>query len=121
MSVEGIRVVRGPDWNYGNKDGGEGHVGTVTQDNEDDTVEVRSAHQIINYTVRPPPPPTPLPSPPPCPPKYYVHATCLSQFVLLINSKKIKATFRISMVVLLSRARKIHNIERLILIFPAKI
>ena len=40
MSVEGIRVVRGPDWNYGNKDGGEGHVGTVTQDNEDDTVEV---------------------------------------------------------------------------------
>ena len=42
MSVEGIRVVRGPDWNYGDKDGGEGHVGTVTQDNEDDTVEVRA-------------------------------------------------------------------------------
>ena len=64
MSVEGIRVVRGPDWNYGNKDGGEGHVGTVTQDNEDDTVEVRSAHQIINYTVRPPPPnPPSLPTP----------------------------------------------------------
>lgn len=41
MSVEGIRVVRGPDWNYGDKDGGEGHVGTVTQDNEDDTVEVQ--------------------------------------------------------------------------------
>lgn len=41
MSVEGIRVVRGPDWSYGDDDGGEGHVGTVTQDNEDDTVEVQ--------------------------------------------------------------------------------
>lgn len=41
MSVEGIRVVRGPDWSYGEDDGGEGHVGTVTQDNEDDTVEVQ--------------------------------------------------------------------------------
>ncbi|XP_060573525.1 E3 ubiquitin-protein ligase MIB2-like [Ruditapes philippinarum] len=41
MSVEGVRVVRGPDWSYGDDDGGEGHVGTVTQDNEDDTVEVQ--------------------------------------------------------------------------------
>ena len=40
MSVKGIRVVRGPDWNYGKTDGGDGHVGTVTKDNEDDTVEV---------------------------------------------------------------------------------
>ena len=41
MSVEGIRVVRGPNWSYGDDDGGEGHVGTVTQDNEDDTLEVQ--------------------------------------------------------------------------------
>ena len=25
----GSRVVRGPDWKWGNQDGGEGHVGTV--------------------------------------------------------------------------------------------
>lgn len=41
MSIEGIRVVRGPDWSYDDDDGGEGHVGTVTDDNEDNTVEVR--------------------------------------------------------------------------------
>ena len=25
----GLRVVRGPDWEWGDQDGGEGHVGTV--------------------------------------------------------------------------------------------
>ena len=49
MSIEGVRVVRGPDWNHGNKDGGEGHVGTVTQDNKDDTVEVR----YLFYPIHP--------------------------------------------------------------------
>ena len=27
----GLRVVRGPDWEWGNLDGGEGHVGTVVE------------------------------------------------------------------------------------------
>ncbi|CAL1544056.1 unnamed protein product [Lymnaea stagnalis] len=27
----GLRVVRGPDWRYGDQDGGEGHVGTVVE------------------------------------------------------------------------------------------
>ena len=27
----GIRVVRGPDWAWGEQDGGEGHVGTVAE------------------------------------------------------------------------------------------
>lgn len=27
----GTRVVRGPDWKWGNQDGGEGHVGTVVE------------------------------------------------------------------------------------------
>lgn len=27
--MEGIRVVRGPDWSWGDQDGGEGCVGTV--------------------------------------------------------------------------------------------
>lgn len=27
----GFRVVRGPDWEYGDQDGGEGHVGTVVE------------------------------------------------------------------------------------------
>ena len=39
MSI-GLRVVRGPDWNLGNKDQGEGHVGTVVKDNGDDTYNV---------------------------------------------------------------------------------
>ncbi|XP_060075163.1 E3 ubiquitin-protein ligase MIB2-like [Ylistrum balloti] len=34
MSV-GLRVVRGPDWCHGNADQGEGHIGTVVMDNED--------------------------------------------------------------------------------------
>ncbi|KAK7093204.1 serine-rich adhesin for platelets-like [Littorina saxatilis] len=31
MSVSGLRVLRGPDWRGGDTDGGEGHVGTVTE------------------------------------------------------------------------------------------
>ncbi|CAN7985383.1 unnamed protein product [Ixodes pacificus] len=32
MSVElGLRVVRGPDWKWGNQDSGEGHVGTLVE------------------------------------------------------------------------------------------
>lgn len=27
----GLRVVRGPDWKWGNQDDGEGHVGTVVE------------------------------------------------------------------------------------------
>ncbi|XP_059173142.1 uncharacterized protein LOC131953789 [Physella acuta] len=33
----GLRVVRGPDWKYGEQDGGEGHVGTVVELGEDST------------------------------------------------------------------------------------
>jgi len=29
MKVEGLRVVRGPNWKWGDQDGGEGSVGTV--------------------------------------------------------------------------------------------
>ena len=29
MKLEGLRVVRGPDWKWGDQDGGEGCVGTV--------------------------------------------------------------------------------------------
>ncbi|XP_076086810.1 E3 ubiquitin-protein ligase MIB1-like [Mytilus galloprovincialis] len=39
MSV-GIRVVRGPDWNYGDKDGGEGHVGSIIAVSQDDSCDV---------------------------------------------------------------------------------
>ena len=28
--ADGLRVVRGPDWEWGDQDGGEGYVGTVT-------------------------------------------------------------------------------------------
>lgn len=39
MSV-GLRVVRGPDWSHGDKDGGEGHVGSVIGVNSDNTCDV---------------------------------------------------------------------------------
>ena len=29
--LPGLRVVRGPDWKWGDQDGGEGHVGTVVE------------------------------------------------------------------------------------------
>ena len=32
----GVRVVRGPDWERGNEDGGEGYVGTVVAGARDD-------------------------------------------------------------------------------------
>lgn len=31
MEAVGTRVIRGPDWLYGDQDGGDGHVGTVTR------------------------------------------------------------------------------------------
>ena len=33
----GYRVVRGPDWKWGNQDGGEGHVGTVVEINHSES------------------------------------------------------------------------------------
>ena len=30
-ALVGLRVVRGPDWEWGDQDGGEGHVGTVVE------------------------------------------------------------------------------------------
>ena len=33
----GFRVVRGPDWEWDNQDGGEGHVGTVVEVGEPST------------------------------------------------------------------------------------
>lgn len=35
MALLGARVVRGPDWEWQNQDGGEGHVGTVVQIGKD--------------------------------------------------------------------------------------
>ena len=40
MEVQvGLRVVRGPDWECGDQDGGEGHVGTVVEVKEEGTSE----------------------------------------------------------------------------------
>ena len=30
-AIVGLRVVRGPDWEWGDQDGGEGHVGTLVE------------------------------------------------------------------------------------------
>ena len=39
MEIEvGLRVVRGPDWKWGDQDGGEGHLGTVIESGEETAV-----------------------------------------------------------------------------------
>ena len=43
--VAGLRVVRGPNWTWGDQDGGEGHVGTV--------VEVQRADRPAGDSSRP--------------------------------------------------------------------
>ena len=35
IHLEGLRVVRGPDWKYGDQDGGEGNAGTIFIDEAD--------------------------------------------------------------------------------------
>jgi hypothetical protein len=39
--INGLRVVRGPDWKHGNQDGGTDHVGTVIDGEGDDAVKVQ--------------------------------------------------------------------------------
>ncbi|XP_071944966.1 E3 ubiquitin-protein ligase MIB1-like [Antedon mediterranea] len=45
--MSGIRVVRGPDWNWGVQDGGEGHVGTIVFPKETD--ELKSNATFVNW------------------------------------------------------------------------
>ncbi len=35
--LQGLRVVRGPDWKWSDQDGGDGHVGTVVYINKNET------------------------------------------------------------------------------------
>ena len=35
MALKGLRVVRGPNWSWGDQDGGGGHVGTVVEVGQD--------------------------------------------------------------------------------------
>ena len=37
----GLRVVRGPDWEWKDQDGGEGHVGTVSGEDKEGRVVVQ--------------------------------------------------------------------------------
>ena len=44
MEVQvGLRVVRGPDWEWGDQDGGEGHVGTVVEVREEPASDEQGA------------------------------------------------------------------------------
>lgn len=46
----GLRVVRGPDWNWGKQDGGERHVGTVTRyESPKEVVVVWDSGTAANY------------------------------------------------------------------------
>ena len=44
MAKEGVRVLRGPDWNGEEEDGGEGHLGTVVKLMDDHRVRVLWDH-----------------------------------------------------------------------------
>lgn len=39
-SLKGVKVVRGPDWIWGDQDGGEGHIGTIYTDEADTTQKI---------------------------------------------------------------------------------
>ena len=42
MIRNGMRVVQGPNWRWGNQDGGEGHLGTIVKyDSSEDVVSVK--------------------------------------------------------------------------------
>ena len=46
----GIRVVRGPDWQWSKQDGGEGHVGTVQKfENQKEVVILWDNGTMANY------------------------------------------------------------------------
>ena len=47
MEGVGVRVVRGPDWQWGDQDGGPGHVGTVVTIGQ----YLRSAENILQTNV----------------------------------------------------------------------
>jgi len=55
MEVQkGLRVVRGPNWSWGDQDGGEGHVGTVvdTQSVTSDQSDEESEARVTIVTVQ---------------------------------------------------------------------
>ena len=44
-ALEGVRVVRGPGWKYGDQDGGEGNAGTIIDSST--ASEMKSAHVTV--------------------------------------------------------------------------
>jgi len=49
----GYRVVRGPDWKWGNQDGGEGHVGTVRSfENSEEVLVLWDNGTAANYRFK---------------------------------------------------------------------
>ncbi|KAF5271379.1 hypothetical protein FQA39_LY08177 [Lamprigera yunnana] len=49
MLSPGIRIVRGPDWSWGNQDGGEGHVGTVCEIGKAGTVGLPDKTVLVQW------------------------------------------------------------------------
>ena len=47
----GLHVVRGPDWEWGDQDGGEGHVGTVVEVGDPEMVQISSDQSWSSGTV----------------------------------------------------------------------
>jgi len=50
--LKGVRVVRGPDWKYGDQDGGEGLAGTVIDSSELDHLGPKTVTVIWDTGVK---------------------------------------------------------------------
>ena len=51
-ATKGLRVVRGPDWMWGDEDGGEGHVGTVVDVERPDPTSLKGNSAPKSVTVQ---------------------------------------------------------------------
>ncbi|XP_023022675.2 E3 ubiquitin-protein ligase mind bomb 2 isoform X1 [Leptinotarsa decemlineata] len=49
MWTPGVRIVRGPDWNWENQDGGEGHIGTVCEIGRTGTVGAPDKTVVVQW------------------------------------------------------------------------
>jgi len=49
--VKGVRVVRGPDWKYGDQEGGEGDIGTVIESSEQNHLGLKTVTVIWDSGV----------------------------------------------------------------------
>ena len=87
MEGVGFRVVRGPDWNWGKQDGGDGHMGTVrSYENANEVLVVWDNGTAANYRCGGPFDLRVLDSAPSGLCNLYALLSCLNNVVLAFNT-----------------------------------